>query len=115
VNTGPHDIPSTIELLDAVRGFLEQDVMTNSDRGVAFAARVAANVLSMVARELDLGPQQAAAEKRRLAALGVASQAELAAAIRSGALDDRLDEVRAVVRATVADKLLVANPRYVAD
>ncbi len=115
MNTGPHDVPSAIELLDAVREFIERDVMSSADGRVAFHARVAANVLSMVARELALGPRHAADEERRLAALGVASQGELAAAIRLGTLDDRWDEVRAVVRATVADKLSVANPSYIVD
>jgi hypothetical protein len=34
------------------------------------------------------------------------------AAIRSGALDDRLGEVRDLVWASVRDKLAVANPNY---
>ena len=42
----------------------------------------------------------------------MADDAELAAAIRSGALDDRYDEVKAAVWAGVRDKLAVANPRY---
>jgi len=105
----PHDMPSALQLLDAVREFLETEVIAASEGRVRFHVRVAANV---VARELALGPAQAVAHAARLARLGVADEAELAAAIRSGALDDRLDEVRAAVRATVADKLAVANPRY---
>ena len=42
----------------------------------------------------------------------MADDAELARRIRSGELDDRLDEVKAVVAASVRDKLAVANPRY---
>ncbi|HKY66925.1 MAG TPA: DUF6285 domain-containing protein [Acidimicrobiales bacterium] len=38
----------------------------------------------------------------------------MAAAVRSGALDDRTPEVTAVVAAAVADKLAVANPGYAA-
>ncbi len=111
----PHDIPSAVELLDAVREFLESDVLPATEGRVRFHARVAANVVGMVARELALGPDQAAAHTARLAALGVHSDAELAAAIRSGGLDARADEVRAVVRAAVADKLAVANPGYLRD
>jgi hypothetical protein len=109
---GPHDVPSATELLDAVREFLETDVLAITDGRVRFHVRVAANVLAMVAREIVLGPDQAAAHRLRLAGLGVASDAEFAAAIRSGALDWRSDEVRAVVRATVTDKLAVAHPLY---
>jgi hypothetical protein len=109
----PHDVPSAAELLDAVREFLESDVLPATEGRVRFHVRVAANVVGMVARELVLGPEQAAAHAARLEELGVHSDAELAASIRSGALDGRADEVRAAVRAAVADKLAVANPGYV--
>ncbi|MNC98893.1 hypothetical protein D3C83_169940 [compost metagenome] len=69
----------------------------------------------MVQRELTLGLDQAAAHEARLAGLGVGSERELSDAIASGALGDRLDEVVAVVRATVREKLAVANPRYLGD
>ena len=108
----PHDTPSAAELLDAVREFLESDVLPATEGRLRFHVRVAANVVGMVGREIVLGPDQAAAHAGRLEALGVASEAELAAAIRSGALDWRSEDVRAAVRATVADKLAVANPAY---
>ncbi|HXR53724.1 MAG TPA: phosphotransferase family protein [Acidimicrobiales bacterium] len=109
---GPHDVPTAAELLEAVQGYLEGDVMPATEGRVRFHARVAANVVAMVAREIALGPAQAVAHRRRLAALGLASEEELAEAIRAGTLDRRLDEVADVVRATVADKLEVANPAY---
>jgi hypothetical protein len=95
-----------------VREFLESDVLPVTEGRVRFHVRVAANVVGMVAREIVLGPDQAAAHARRLAALGMGSDAELAAAIRSGAVDWRAEDVRAAVRDTVADKLAVANPGY---
>jgi hypothetical protein len=66
----------------------------------------------MVQRELELGPEQAAAHQERLHVLGFADEAELAAAIRSGDVDDRYDEIKSAVAATVRDKLTVANPKY---
>jgi hypothetical protein len=108
----PHDIPDPAALLDAVGEFLESEVLPATEGRVRFHVRVAANVVAMVGRELELGTDQAVAHARRLEGLGVTNEAELAAAIRSGALDARLGEVRAVVRATVADKLAVANPGY---
>jgi hypothetical protein len=112
VSGGPHDVPTTAQLVEAVREWLERDVVAATDGRLRFHARVAINVLAMVERELQLGPAQAAAHQQRLQALGVVDEAELAAQIRSGALDDRLAEVRAAVWATVQDKLAVANPRY---
>ena len=111
----PHDIPSAVGLLEAAHAFLVSEVLPATEGRVQFHVRVAANVIGMVMRELTLGPDQAAAHETRLASLGVAGERELAAAIRSGALDDRMDEVRAAVRATVADKLAVAHPGYATD
>jgi hypothetical protein len=110
--TGPHDAPTAAQLVEAVREFLEGDVSAATEGRVRFHARVAANVCAIVERELALGPEQARAEQQRLAALGVPDEAALAAAIRAGDLDDRYEEVAAAVRATVRDKLLVANPKY---
>lgn len=110
----PHDRPGAAELVDAVREYLERDVVDATSGRVQFHARVAVNVLGAVARELTAGADQAAAHAARLAALGVADDAELAAAIRAGELDDRHDEVVAGLVAAVGDKLAVANPAYAA-
>ena len=110
--TRPHDVPTIEQMVEAVREWLERDVMATTEGRLQFHARVAANMLAIVERELQLGPEQADAHRRRLAPLGFADEAELAAAIRAGELDDRYEEVRAVVLATVCDKLAVANPRY---
>jgi len=108
----PNDPPSAAELVEAVREFLEREVMGATEGSVRFHTRVAANVLAMVERELHDGRRFEADHAARLATLGVASEAELAAAIRAGELDDRIDSVRSVVQATVLDKVRVANPGY---
>ena len=107
-----HGIPTAAELVEAVREFLERDVMAATEGRVQFHTRVAVNVLAMVERELRLGPEQRAAAGERLDALGFTDEAGLAAAIRSGSLDDRWDEVKASVWASVRDRLAVANPDY---
>jgi aminoglycoside phosphotransferase (APT) family kinase protein len=108
----PHDPPTATELLEAVREYLSVDVASVTEGQVRFHARVAANVLGMVERELALGASHAAIHAARMRRLGVADEAGLALAIRDGALDDRLDEVVAAVRETVREKLLVANPDH---
>jgi hypothetical protein len=111
--TAPHDIPTASGLVEAVREFLERDVMPVVDGRVQFHVRVAVNALGMVERELELGPGQAAAHAEGLARLGMASEADLAAAIGDGRIpDEQLVEVAAFVRDTVRAKLEVANPRY---
>ncbi len=111
-DAGPHDAPTAPQLVESVREFLERDVMDATSGRVRFHARVAAKVLATVERELAAGPAMAAAHRARLDLLGFADDAALAAAIRSGALADRSDEVSALVFATVADKLAIANPGY---
>ncbi len=110
--TIPHDRPTMAELVEAVREFLETEVMDSAEGGVRFHARVAANALAMVERELASGPHQAAAHAARVAALGMADDAALSAAIRAGRMDDRWDEVVASVSASVRDKLDVSHPGY---
>lgn len=110
--TAPHDAPTAAQLVEAVREFLEKDVLEATEGRVQFHTRVAINALRMVQREVEAGTAPAEAHAARLGALGMADEAELAAAIRSGELDDRYDEVKALVWATVRDKLSVANPRY---
>jgi len=55
----PHDVPSASELLDAVREFLEAELLPVAEGRVRFHLRVATNVLRMVERELVLGPGHA--------------------------------------------------------
>ncbi|HEX6310471.1 MAG TPA: DUF6285 domain-containing protein [Acidimicrobiia bacterium] len=114
------DRPTAAELVEAVREFLERDVMGRDElpRRVAFHARVAVNVLAIVGRELTLGSALDAAEHERLVALlghdGDLDDltAELARRIRDGSLDDRGSEVVEHLRASVLAKLAVANPEY---
>jgi alcohol dehydrogenase class IV len=98
--------------VEAVREWLERDVMNGADGSVRFNARVAVNCLAMVERELALGAAHADAHARRLAELGATDDADLAAQIRAGRLDGRAEEVRRLVWESVRDKLAVANPRY---
>ena len=107
-----HDVPSARELIEAVREWLERDVLAATQGRVQFHTRVAMNVLAMVERELEFGPDQEREHAARLVALGVNSDAELAEAIRSGSLDHRLSEVVDAVRADVTAKLEVANPGH---
>lgn len=105
-------VPSTADLAEALHGFLEGEVMPGTEGRLSFMARVAANVAATVAREVELGPEQERRHAERLATLGFVDDEELARAIRAGELDDRLDEVIAVTRQNVIEKLNLWNPRY---
>jgi len=112
------DRPTASELVASVREFLERDVMAATEGRVQFHTRVAVNALGIIERELSLGPALQAAERARAVALlghdgePAELEREIAAGIRDGSLDPQLEAVRAHVRETVREKLLVANPGY---
>ncbi len=113
------DRPTASELVEAIREFLERDVMQSVEGRVRFHTRVAVNALGILERELRLGPELDVADRARLSELLGHDDdiptltAELARRIRDGSLDDRRAEVIAAVQESVRAKLLVANPGYV--
>ncbi len=102
--------PTAAELVAGVAEFLEGDVRASTVGQVNFHARVAANALRIVERELLSGAATEVADALRQ--LGVADEAQLAAAIRRGALDDRADDLTGCLRALVSHRLAVAHPGY---
>ena len=105
-----HGRPSAAELIAAVAEFLDGEVRSATTGAVNFHARVAANALRIVERELlDSG---ADAPLAALAALGYADEDALAAAIRAGDLDGRNAEVMSCLRTLVRHRLAVAHPGY---
>ena len=97
-------------LISLQASFTEAD-STNSalDGGIGYGKGDKRPDLSNTSLALGPSGQRRAAD---LARLGVSSEGELAEAIRSGAIDDRSDELHAVLVRGVAEKLAVANPRY---
>jgi len=110
--TAPHDQPDAPTLLEAVRAFLATEVEPHTEGRLRYHLKVAANVLAIVERELELGEAQAVAHLDRLRRLGFGGDRELAQAIRAGKLDGRLGELQAELTQMVADKLAVARPGY---
>jgi hypothetical protein len=102
--------PTAAELVAAVADFLDNDVRSNTEGQVNFHARVAANVLRIVERELT--DESAADVTDKLADLGFADEIQLAAAIRAGTLDDRAPDVLPTLRMLVRHRLAVAHPGY---
>jgi hypothetical protein len=107
---GAYGRPIAAELVAAVAEFLETDVRAATSGQVNFHARVAANALRIVERELlDEGEEECGAA---LAGLGFADEERLAAAIRAGEMDARADDVTACLRTLVRRRLAVAHPGY---
>lgn len=63
------DQPTASELVEAVADFIRNHAMPQLQGHAAFHARVAANALDIVRRELDVAPRANAEETSRLAAL----------------------------------------------
>jgi hypothetical protein len=108
---GGYGRPTAAELVAAVAEFLETDVRAATGGQVNFHARVAANALRIVERELlDEGETDCRAA---LAGLGFADEQGLAGAIRAGEMDGRAGpEIVALLRTLVRHRLAVAHPGY---
>jgi aminoglycoside phosphotransferase (APT) family kinase protein len=98
----PFGRPTASELLDAVREFLTDQVMPATAGQLAFHARVAANALAIVARELELGAAPPMADPASPADLGD----------RRNPFNPTNPRGLGDLAAGVAARLAVANPRY---
>ena len=125
--------PTADELLAAVETFLREDVMPNIGGARSFHARVAANALAIVRRELTheeahltaewdglaalLGPAKRPESNEAVGTMLAARTAELCDRIRRGDAED--SEFRRLVfqhlRMSIRNNLLVSNPRWIGE
>jgi aminoglycoside phosphotransferase (APT) family kinase protein len=112
VGPGLYGRPTAAELLEAAEKYLLGPVSESTDGQVRFHAKVAANVLRIVGRELEAGPGPEIRARAGLKGLGVDSFERLSAAIRAGDFDAREAELLPFLWSTVADRLAVANTRH---
>ena len=114
------DQPTPSEVIGAVAIFLKTVVAAQTTGATSFQARVAANALEMMRRQLDLAPAEDAAELARLKALlktdGSLAElnAELARRISTGDLDLTTPGLSDHLWATTMAKLAVDQPTYAA-
>lgn len=112
------DQPSMLELVRAVHNFLETKAMPELKGHTAFHARVAANALGIVVRELEQGPKATHTEKTQLVALlghdGWLEELnrELCRKIREGAIDIESEALRQHLELTTLDKVAIDQPNY---
>ncbi len=114
------DQPTPSEVIGAVALFLKTVVAAETTGATAFQARVAANALEMMARELNIAPAEDAAELSRLKALlgEEGSLAELnqrlADQIAAGLIDLSTPGLKDHLWSTTLAKLAVDQPTYAA-
>ena len=112
-STSLHDRPTALELIDAARSTLGDELLPAQEGRASFQLRVTLRALGMVERELRHGEEHRGLRASALASLGVADETELASAIRAGEWDGREAQLYAALRSLVHAKLSVANPGYV--
>lgn len=136
------DSPSTRDLITAVAQFLQIEIApTLTDHRLKFRALVAANVLTIIGRELEMSDTQLQAERERLHQVfslatilpspygrGAGGEGidgngraeteqltrDLARLIRAGKAEEGAfhDAVFAHIEQTVIEKLEIANPKF---
>ncbi|WP_425151244.1 DUF6285 domain-containing protein [Candidatus Binatus sp.] len=118
-------------MLEAAADFVDRELVPTIEGARQFQARVVANVMRIVAREIKMEDPLVRGEVKAFARLlgqdaphlhslddlraaDVKMGEELTARIRAGDADDGdwRREVLAVVRQSVEEKLRIANPRY---
>jgi hypothetical protein len=109
-------IPNARDLLAAVRHFLEADVQPELKGRKAFHAKVAANVLATLERELTVQPLET--ERQVLAGLLGAGKSlkamrtDLAEAIRSGRMTETTPGLLDALERITLARLAADNPGY---
>ncbi len=112
------DQPTPTEVLAAVARFLKETVAAETTGHTSFTARVAANALEMMGRQLTLAPAAEADEMARLEAMlgrtGTLADlnAEFARRIADGSLDAAVTAVTDHLWTTTLAKLAVDQPNY---
>lgn len=127
------DRPSFDELLEAIQGFLRNDVMPNTQGRLSFHARVAGNAIDWIRRELEHEEEHLAREwegldglldhepkpttLRELRDATTRRNTVLAARIRNGEADasEFRANLLAHLRTVTRDKLVVSNPRLLEE
>ena len=114
----PLNQPSATELMDAIREHLDGVLRPKLSGKEAYDIRVASNLLSILKRELELGPGAATRAQTRLTDLldlqaGLDElNTTLSDRIRKREFDSSNEELLAHLRQTALDKLGIDNPRY---
>jgi len=113
------DMPRIDELIESVRDYLRNDVMTATEGRMSFLARVAGNSLDIALRELAIGPEHQRRELSRLRALLSRDagdleslRSELCAKLRDRSIPLEQPGLAEHLRETVVNQAAIDVPRY---
>ena len=112
------DLPRVDELLESVSGYLRSEVVPAMDGRIGFLARVAANSLDIVGREMEMGAEARRLEADRLRILlGMDCllgelRLLLVEGLRDGIIAMDADGLVDHLRNTVVNQVLIDQPNY---
>ncbi|MEL7111630.1 MAG: DUF6285 domain-containing protein [Pseudomonadota bacterium] len=115
-----HDQPSVLELLQAVKSFIDESAAPQLKGHAAFHARVASNALSTAMRDLEQRPNAAAQERDGLTELLGPSDGlslddlnrSLSEKIKSGEMTVQTPGLLAHLKQTTMAQVEIDQPRY---
>ena len=115
-----HDQPSVLELVSAVKSFIDETAGPQLTGHAAFHARVASNALATVLRDLEQRPKADLEERQGLINLLNATGDEttqelnqkLSALIRSGDMTAETPGLLAHLKTTTMAQVEIDQPRY---
>ncbi|MEL6724229.1 MAG: DUF6285 domain-containing protein [Pseudomonadota bacterium] len=115
-----HDQPSVLELLQAVKSFIDETAAPQLKGHAAFHARVASNALSTAMRDLEQRPNAATQERDGLTELlgpsnGLSLDAlnrSLSEKIKSGEMTVQTPGLLAHLKQTTMAQVEIDQPRY---
>ncbi len=115
-----YDHPSLKDLVEAVKGFIDETAAPALDGHAKFHARIASNVLGTVLRELQTRPSAEASEIQRLQTLLQTTETadsailneQLCAQIRNGDMNRDTLDLLAHLKTTAIAQLSIDQPGY---
>jgi hypothetical protein len=114
------DIPSAAELLTLAREAFLDSIVGHLPVESRYLALMIANAMAIAAREIEQGPEAAAAERKAILGLlpGASAEAqladlrrELAAGIRNGFFDHEAQRLIAALGTITRARLAISNPK----
>jgi hypothetical protein len=114
------DRPTAREVLATLTTFFDEELLPALSGPLQYRVRVAANLVKILERELGLGPEHDAIERRALQALVatpatddlLALNAQLSAAIAEGRFDADAYALWSALMTITRNKLAVVKPGY---
>ncbi len=115
-----HDQPSVLELLKAVKSFIDDSAAPQLKGHAAFHARVASNALATAMRDLEQRPSAETSEREGLSALLGPSEADtlealnrtLSEKIKLGEMTVQTPGLLAHLKRTAMAQVEIDQPRY---